>query len=98
MKPCRRLEIVVESAMVNTVIELFKELDIPGYTLVPDIRGCGDRGLSWADDLAGDATNSLFLVACDEPEKVDALLESLRPILSRSGGICLVSDAMWLRH
>ncbi|MCC6130940.1 MAG: transcriptional regulator, partial [Acidobacteria bacterium] len=37
------------------------------------------------------------VVACDEAE-LAPLLESLRPLLSRYGGMCLVSDALWVRH
>ena len=98
MKPCTRIEIVAESALTNALLELFQEVDIPGFTMIPDIRGSGDRGLRWADDLAGDASNTLFLIACDEQDKVETLLERIRPLLSRSGGMCLVSEARWLRH
>ena len=37
------------------------------------------------------------LVAC-APEASTAIVEAVRPLLRRHGGVCLVSDAMWLRH
>jgi hypothetical protein len=51
-----------------------------------------------ADELSGESSNCLVLIACDDQALVDALLEAVRPLLVRAGGICLVSDAQWLRH
>ena len=98
MKPCKRIEIVIESPMVPSLIAILKHLEIPGYTLIPDVRGSGDRGVRRADELSGESSNSLILIACDDPTTVDLLLEAVRKLLSRSGGVCLLSDAQWLRH
>ena len=98
MKPCKRIEIVIETPLVPSLVALLKELDVPGYTLIPDIRGSGDRGIRRADELSGESSNSVVLIACDDPAIVESLLESVRPLIRRSGGICLLSDAHWLRH
>jgi len=98
MKPCTRIEIVIESPMVPAVLEVLRDIGAPGYTLIPEALGSGDRGSRRADQLAGDSTNSFIVIACDEPDTVDKILESVRPLLSRSGGICLASEAQWLRH
>jgi hypothetical protein len=98
MKPCKRIEIVIEHSMVPTLTALVKQLGLDGYTLVPDVRGSGDRGMRRADELSGESSNCLILIACDDEALVTRLLESVRPLLSRSGGICLVSEAQWLRH
>ena len=98
MKPCKRIEIVIETPMVPALIAVFKQLDIPGYSLIPEVRGSGDRGVRRADELSGQSSNSLVLVACDDMVKIERLLEAVRPLLGRSGGICLLSDAQWLRH
>jgi nitrogen regulatory protein PII len=98
MKTCKRIEIVVEAPLALKLADLLRELGAPGFTLIPDVRGAGDRGQRRADELSGDSSNSLILIACDDQETVDAILGAVRPLLSRSGGICLVSDALWLRH
>ncbi len=98
MKPCKRIEIVIETPMVPSLIRVLEELDVPGYTLLPDVRGAGNRGERRADALAGDSSNCLFVIACEDQEMVDIIVEAVRPLLTRSGGICLVSDAQWLRH
>jgi hypothetical protein len=98
MKSCKRIEIVIETPMVPALMGILQRLDVPGYTLVPDVRGAGDRGVRRGDDLSGESSNSLVLIACDDPAIVENLLEAVRALLSRSGGICLVSEAQWLRH
>jgi nitrogen regulatory protein PII len=98
MKPCKRIEIVIEAPMVPRLTELLRIAGAPAYTLIPDVRGAGDRGERRADELAGDSSNCLVLIACDDEGTVDIILETVRPLLSRSGGVCLVSEAQWLRH
>lgn len=98
MKTCKRIEIVIEKSMVPGLTALIKHHGLDGYTLVPDVRGSGDRGMRRADELSGESSNCLVLIACDDQALVDALLEGVRPLLVRAGGICLVSDAQWLRH
>lgn len=98
MKPCKRIEIVIETAMVPSLIRVLDELNVPGYTLLSDVRGGGDRGVRRADEFSGDSSNSLLVIACDDEATIEALLEGVRPLIRRSGGICLLSDAHWLRH
>ena len=98
MKPCKRIEIVIESPQAQRLTDALKELGAAGFTLIPDVRGSGDRGERRADELAGDSSNCLILIACDNQAIVDTIIETVRPLLSRSGGVCLVSDALWLRH
>lgn len=98
MKPCKRIEIVIETAMVNRLTERLREVGAPSFTHIPDVRGAGDRGQRRADEWSGDSSNCLIIIACDNPERVETILDAVRPLLTRSGGICLVSDALWLRH
>lgn len=98
MKPCKRIEIVIEAPQAQRLTEVLKKLGAAGYTLIPDVRGSGDRGERRADELSGDSSNCLIMIACDDQATVDTIMEAVRPILSRSGGVCLVSDAHWLRH
>jgi len=98
MKPCKRIEIVIETPLAARLTELLRQAGAPGYTLIPDVRGAGDRGERRADELSGESSNCLIVIACDNPAMIDTILDIVRPLLSRSGGICLVSDAQWLRH
>ncbi|MCR9278121.1 MAG: hypothetical protein NXH85_09110 [Pseudomonadaceae bacterium] len=98
MKPCKRIEIVVEEALTRRLEELLEAVGAPGYTMLPRASGNGDRGVRRGDDPTGTFTNCVFIIACDDEATITAIIEGVRPLLQRSGGICLVSDAMWVRH
>lgn len=98
MKPCKRIEIIIEHPLAPRLSKLLLELGAPGYTMIDGASGCGDRGTRRADELTGISSNSVFIIACDDENISKAIIEGVRPILSMSGGICLVSDAQWVRH
>ena len=98
MKPCKRIEIVIEQRLAQRVADLLVELGAPGYTLIGRASGRGDRGVRRADEPTGTATNCFFMIACDDDEVVQRIVDGIRPVLTRSGGVCLVSDANWVRH
>jgi len=98
MKSCKRIEIVIEEALTRRLSLLLESLDVPGYTLIPRASGRGDRGVRRGDDPTGTMTNVVFVIAVEDDAVVARIVEGVRPLLARSGGICLVSDAMWLRH
>lgn len=97
MKAVKRLEIVVSSRQMAQVCRILDQHGIRGYTLIRDVAGKGERGMQFADGLNAAFANSYLLTTC-EPERLPALVEALRPILTRHGGECLVSDAMTVMH
>ena len=98
MKPCKRIEIVIENPLSRRVAEQLDDLGAPGFTLIPNASGRGDRGKRRADDPTGADTNCVFIIACEDPALAEKIVETVRPLLSRSGGMCLVSDATWINH
>jgi hypothetical protein len=98
MRPCKRIEIVIEEPMAPKLVELLDSLQTPGYTILPNAAGDGDRGIRRADELAGDSSNTVFIIATEDDALLERIVEGVRPLLSRSGGLCLISDAMSLQH
>ncbi|XOV85598.1 MAG: P-II family nitrogen regulator [bacterium] len=98
MKPCKRIEIVIEQPLAQRMAKLLGQLEAPGYTVISHAGGSGDRGLRRADEPTGTSTNCVFIIACDDPQITEQIVTGVRSMLTRSGGICLVSDAQWLRH
>ena len=96
MKPCKRIEIVIERPLATRMADTLDELGAPGYTLINRASGRGDRGRRRGDDPT--ETNCVFVVACEDPDLAGRIVEGVRPLLSASGGICLVSDAMSVLH
>lgn len=97
MQAIKRVEIVTDSLEMEEVIDMVESLGIAGYTLIRDVLGKGERGVQSGDELTGVFKNSLLLVACKD-EEVVGLVEAIRPMLKKRGGICLVSDAQWVNH
>ena len=97
MTEVKRLEIVVDAPHGPRIVELLTRHRIKGWTVIPNVTGSGDRGLQYGDELTGVSSNQLIVTTCP-PESLDALLADLRRLLARSGGTCLVSDAVWLHH
>ena len=98
MKPCKRIEIVIEQSLARRLAERLDELGVPAYTAIPRARGRGDRGPRRGDDPTGTDTNCVFIIACQDEALVAQIVEGVRPLLSRAGGVCLVSDAHWVLH
>ncbi len=97
MKPVKRIEIIVDSMDLKKCLSELQQLGITGYTVIRDVIGSGDRGERSGDLLNDTLNNSYILIACDA-EQVDAITAALRPKLKRYGGVCLISDAYWLKH
>ena len=97
MDAVKRVEVVVEAVHEPSVERLIRRAGIGGYTLLRGLAGSGDRGVRDADGLTGASQNVCFIVAA-EPEAAERLVEALRPLLKRAGGMCLVSDAGWVEH
>ncbi len=95
MKPVKRIEIVIEEIEIDNVIDELDRIGVVGYTIVPRAWGRGERGVRY-ESVPG-LGNVLMTIACDEAQAA-RVIEAMRPILRRYGGICLVSDAMWVIH
>ena len=97
MNNVKRIEIVLESVHDDTVVRMIRQAGIDGFTMLRGVAGSGNRGGRDADGLPDVFQNVCFIIAA-EADACDRLLEMLRPLLNESGGMCLVSDAKWLKH
>ena len=98
MKPCTRIEVVIEHTLARRIVDLLDDIGAPAFTLIERASGQGDRGARRGDDPTGTLSNAVFLIASEDPATTGRIVEGVRPLLARSGGICLVSDAQWLKH
>ncbi len=93
----KRVEIVIDVVHLTELISTLKAAGFCAYTVIPEVRGTGDRGPRSAQDPASVESNSLLIVAIPE-NKTEKLACAVRPLLARYGGICLVSDTFLLKH
>lgn len=97
MQPAKKVEIICDSVEVKNVLEILESTGIVGYTIVPDVIGKGERGIRRGDDITGVFKNSMIITVCDAA-LIPAVVEAIRPVLKRFGGVCLVSDAQYVIH
>jgi nitrogen regulatory protein PII len=93
----KRIEIITNTLELEKVLKILDDTDVSGYTIIQDVTGKGDRGRI-IDDLEGHAlTNSYVITICTE-EQEHLLVEAIRPILKKYGGVCIISDAKSIIH
>ncbi|MBX2850501.1 MAG: hypothetical protein KTR15_02000 [Phycisphaeraceae bacterium] len=93
----KRLEIVIDAAHTPELVRVVKQAGAPGYTLLRDVQGSGDRGERSGDGLSNVYRNCYLVTAVPEDIAM-AITEATRPLLERYGGVCLMTDAMLLKH
>ncbi len=96
MRAVKRVELVLPAPEVTGLLALLDELGVHDYTAVKGVSGRGSRGIR-GDDPFGTFDNTYVLIAC-EPDELDRIIDTVRPLLTGRGGMCLVSDAVWVRH
>lgn len=93
----KRIELVVEAIEKEEVIASLKRINIRSFTIYHHVGGSGERGVRDEGVFGEKFENVTFVIACSE-NQVKAVIEILRPVLKRFGGMCLVSDAKWVKH
>ncbi len=97
MQVVKKIEIITDTLEMNEVSAVLEAHGISGYTVIKDVTGKGERGVQSGDDLTDVFKNSYLLTTC-APEQVGEIVEAIRPLLKRRGGVCLISDAHWVVH
>lgn len=74
---------------------ILEKAGVSGYTVIEDVTGKGDRGRVINDFATQTFTNSYVMSICTEQQK-QKLVEVTEPILTKFGGVCIVSDVQWI--
>ena len=96
MQALKKVEIILSAPELPKLQRLVEKLGL-NYTVFHHATGRGDRGIRADDDLAGVFTNICLLTAC-KAEQLPTLVEAVRPLLKKTGGLCLVSDVLSVMH
>ncbi|MBD2326964.1 transcriptional regulator [Alkalinema sp. FACHB-956] len=96
-KPVKRIEIVVPAVELRKILKVLDRIGV-GYSIFRNVMGRGDCGQSVDDfDLGTDLANDYILTLCDRDQE-EKIVEGIRPLLERYGGVCWTSDANWVIH
>ena len=93
MKLVMKIEIITDSLEVESIAKLLDEIGVSGYSIINDVVGKGSRGVRSGYELTELFKNSYIMVVCDEKE-MDKIVEAIRPIIKKFGGVCIVSDVV----
>lgn len=97
MKPVSKVEIIIDSLEVENVVKLLDEIGVSGYSIINDVVGKGHRGVRSGYEFAELFKNSYIMVVCEEKE-MHRIVEAIRPIIKKFGGVCIVSDVIMRIH
>lgn len=97
MQAVKRIEIITDSLEMKEVGTVLEAHGISAFTVIKNVTGQGERGVQSGDDLTDVFKNSYLLTTC-RPEQVEEIVNAIRPLLKRRGGVCLISDAHWVVH
>ena len=96
MKNVKRLELVLESGVAEHFLDALDSLGLTHRTVIPGIYGQGSLGARGGDPFS--TFDNTYVLVAASPEQADEVVEALRPLLERVGGMCLLSDAQWVTH
>jgi nitrogen regulatory protein PII len=97
MKPVSKVEIIIDSLEVGNVVKLLDEVGVSGYSIINNVVGKGERGVRTGDAFTDLFKNSYIMVVCEEKE-MHKIVEAIRPVIKKFGGICIVSDVIMRIH
>jgi nitrogen regulatory protein PII len=97
MDNVKRIEIIIDAPHAKQVLDLLRRIGVSGYTVIRGVTGSGERGVRANDELTDVFSNTYVITACNAA-LATKVMDALRPVLKANGGVCLVSDAQWLKH
>ena len=88
----KRIEIVVEAAILRAIRRCLDEQGVTGYTVLPVKGGRGEAG-EWSREGQISMAGEMSMVIClTSDERADAVIEAALPLLRRGLGVISVSD------
>ncbi len=91
----KRLEIVIGKDKFSRIASLLSKTEVHGYTVINQAGGLGNRGVIDSNDITLRNGNVVVILACQE-EKAKKVLAEMQLIMKELGGMCLISDCLWL--
>ncbi|NET36970.1 MAG: P-II family nitrogen regulator [Cyanothece sp. SIO1E1] len=94
----KRLEIIVASKEMHKILEQLDQAGVPGYSIIRDVVGKSSWGEVSDDyDFAATTLSNIYILSFCAETQVKPVVERIRPLLNKFGGVCYVSDAMEVR-
>lgn len=92
MQAVKRIEIVSDSVESLKLIKVLESVGVLNYTVIRNVIGKGVRGTN-SGDLDMSMLENDYVIAFFLADKTEKLVEKLKPITKKFGGVCYISDA-----
>jgi nitrogen regulatory protein PII len=92
MHPVKRIEIIANSFELGKILDKLDKSGVNGHATIRNVAGKGLR--EGAEDLDMTMLDNVYIIAFCSPDRIDTVVENLRPLLNKFGGTCYVSDVM----
>jgi len=96
MELIKRLELIIPSLSVKLLVEKMESLGVTNYSILQHVTGKSD-GNDKGGDMPVDVLVSSMVIVYVLPEKLDELLDFIKPFLITYSGNCIVSDAWMIK-
>jgi nitrogen regulatory protein PII len=91
----KRIEILVDRALVRRVTAAIDAVGITGWTILPVSAGKGREGLWHEEHVTG--TDKALVLSVASPARASALADALAPILTSHGLLLMMWDVEVIR-
>ncbi len=91
----KRFEIVIGIEQLEHLTEILDKCAVRGYTVLKNAGGLGSRGMRDPGDVLLEQENVMVVLACKD-DQAQRVVNELRPALKSLGGMCLISDCLWV--
>ena len=91
----KRFEIVIGIEQLDHLTDILDRCAVRGYTVLKNAGGLGSRGMRDPGDVLLEQENVMVVLACKD-DQAQRVVNELRPALKSLGGMCLISDCLWV--
>ena len=91
----KRFEIVIGIEQLEHLTDILDRCAVRGYTVLKNAGGLGSRGMRDPGDVLLEQENVMVVLACKD-DQAQRVVSELRPALKSLGGMCLISDCLWV--
>lgn len=96
--PARRIEIIIEAALLSRLTDALEEAGVTGYTVLPVLGGFGRSGAWTREGQVGPGDGMAAVVCILGPGREGAILEAAYAVLARHIGVVSVTDCEVVRR
>lgn len=92
----KKIEVIANSFELNKILEGFKGSGVHCQAVIHNVTAELLRDQS-TEDFDTMMEDNVYILAFCMPDKLKAVVENIKPLLNKFGGICYVSDVMEIR-